>query len=168
MYLTQVHLYHIDIQEYMMAHKLTVGIKTMFRHLVYMIVATAAISCGQNEPLSTYEPRSPQEKALKDVFLDFENGVNTQDAKKIENLIHENASLMVGRDRQILSKAEYGKILPKRLAENPPMTLGKPKMNVSGDSAEVKIYVTRGRYNGLMAFNMKFENNRWYIQSWKY
>lgn len=140
----------------------------MLRHLVFMIVATAAISCGQDEPLSTYEPKSPQEAALKNVFLEFQDGVNTRDVKKIERLIHENASLMVGRDRNILSKAAYSKILSKRLTDNPPIALRKPKMNVSGDTAEVKIYVTRGRYNGLMAFNMKFENNRWYIQSWKY
>ena len=140
----------------------------MVKHLVFMIVATVAISCGQNEPLSTYEPRSPQEKALKNVFLDFQFFVNTKDAKKIESLIHENASLMIGRDRKILSKAEYGKILPKRLADNPPIALGKPKMKVSGDTADVRIYMTRGRYNGLIVYNMKLENDRWYIQSWKY
>jgi hypothetical protein len=94
--------------------------------------------------------------------------VNTRDAEKIENLIHENASLMVGRNRKLLSRAEYIRILPKRLADNPPIALGKPKMDVSGDIAEVKIYMSRGRYNGLMVYNMKLENNRWYIQSWKY
>jgi hypothetical protein len=140
----------------------------MLGHLVFIIVATTAISCGQNEPLSTFEPKSPQEQALKNVFLDFQDGVNTRDAEKIENLIHENASLMVGRNRKLLSRAEYIRILPKRLADNPPIALGKPKMDVSGDIAEVKIYMSRGRYNGLMVYNMKLENNRWYIQSWKY
>ena len=140
----------------------------MLKHLVFALVATITISCGQSEPLSTYEAQSSQEEALKNVFMDFENGVNMRDAKKIENLIHDNASLMVGRDRKILSKAEYSKILPKRLADNPPVALGIPKMKVSGDSAEVRIYMTRGRYNGLIVYNMKLENNRWYIQSWKY
>ena len=142
--------------------------KPMFKHIVFIIVATAAISCGQSEPLSTYEPKSPQELALKNVFLKFQNGVNERDAKKIESLIHENASLMIGRDRKIISKAEYSRILPKRLADNPPIALGKPRMKVSGDKAEVRIYMTRGRYNGLTVFNMKLENSRWLIQSWKY
>lgn len=140
----------------------------MLKYLVFIIAAIVAISCGQNEPLSTFEPKSPQEQALKDVFLDFEDGVNSQDAKKIENLIHKKASLMVGRDRKLLPKAEYIKILPKRLADNPPIALGKPKMDVSGDTAEVRIYMTRGRYNGLIVYNMKREDNGWYIQSWKY
>ena len=53
---------------------------------------------------------------LKDIMLDFQEGVNTLDSKKIENLIHENASLMIGRERKLLSKVEYIKSLPKRLA----------------------------------------------------
>ena len=75
---------------------------------------------------------------------------------------------MTGRNRTILSKAEYIKILPKRLAENPSIALGKPKMTVSGDKAEVKIYMARGDYNSLVIFNMSLENNKWYIQSWQY
>ena len=101
-------------------------------------------------------------------MLEFQNGVNTLDSKKVENLIHEKASIMTGRDRKILSKAEYIKILPKRLAENPSIALGKPKMTVSGDKAEVKIYMARGDFNALVVFNMKLENNKWYIQGWKY
>jgi len=41
-------------------------------------------------------------------------------------------------------------------------------MKVSGDNAEVKIYMTRGNYNSLVVFNMKFDNNKWYIQGWTY
>ena len=140
----------------------------MLKHLAILIVAIFAISCGQNEPLSTFEPKTPEEQALKDVFLDFQDGVNTKNAKKIENLIHENASLMVGRDRKILSKGPYVKSLPKRLEDNPPIALGRPQIDVSGDTAEVKIYMTRGRFNGLIVYNMKLENKRWYILSWKY
>ena len=140
----------------------------MVKHLVSAMVITAMLSCGQNEPLTDYEPKSPQEQALKNIMLDFQNGVNTKDSKKIENLIHENAAIMTGRDRQIISKADYIKILPIRLAENPPIALGKPKMTVSGDKAEVKMYMARGDYNGLVVFNMKLENTKWYIQGWKY
>ena len=75
---------------------------------------------------------------------------------------------MTGRDRKILSREEYIKVLPERLVENPPIALGQPKMTVSGDKAEVKIYMARGDFNALVVFNMKLENNEWYIQSWKF
>ena len=140
----------------------------MLKLLVFAITIATFLSCGQNEPLSTYVPKSPQEQALKSIFLDFQDGVNSRNSKKIENLIHEQASLMTGRDRKILSKAEYIKILPKRLAENPSISLGIPKMIVTGDKAEVRIYMTRGNYNGLVVYNMKLENSKWYIKSWKY
>jgi hypothetical protein len=140
----------------------------MVRHLVFALAAAALLSCGQNEPLAHYEPKSPQEQGLKNTLLDFQDGVNTRDSKKISNLIHERASIMTGRDRKIISKTEYVKILPHRLAGNPSIALGKPKMSVSGDNAEVKIYMTRGDLNALVVFNMKLENNKWYIQGWKY
>ena len=140
----------------------------MLKHFVFSLPIAAILSCGQNEPLSNYEPKSPIEQALKSILLDFQDGVNTLDSKKVGNLIHEKASIMTGRNRTILSKAEYIKILPKRLAENPSIALGKPKMTVSGDKAEVKIYMARGDYNSLVIFNMSLENNKWYIQSWQY
>ena len=140
----------------------------MLKHLALGLTLAAILSCGQNEPLANYEPRSPQEQALKNIMLAFQDGVNTRDSDKIGNLIHEKAAIMTGRDRQIISKADYIKILPIRLAENPPIALGKPKMTVSGDKAELKIYMARGDYNGLVVFNMKLENTKWYIQGWKY
>ena len=140
----------------------------MGKILVFAIAITAMISCGKDEPLANYGPKSPQEQALKNVLLDFQDGVNTLDSTKIGNLIHENASIMTGRERKILSKAQYLRVLPKRLAENPSISLGTPKIKVAGNKAEVKIYMTRGNYNGLIVYNMKLEKNRWYIQSWKY
>jgi hypothetical protein len=140
----------------------------MGKHLVIALLITTALSCGQNAPLANYEPKSNEEQTLKRILLEFQDGVNTLDLNKIENTIHENASLMVGRDRNILSKAKYIKDLPKRLAGNPTIALGKPKMKVSGDKAEVKIYMTRGGYKALIVFNMKLDENNWYIQSWKY
>ena len=75
---------------------------------------------------------------------------------------------MIGRERKILSKEKYISILPERLAENAPIELGIPKMDISRDKAEVKIYMTRENNSFLVVFNMKFENNQWYIQGWKY
>ena len=140
----------------------------MFKYLVFAIAITMILSCGRNEPLADYVPKSVQEEGLKNTFLDFQDGVNTRDAKKIENLIHSDAALMVGRERKILSRAQYVKVLPERLADNPPMALSKPKISVEGHKAEVRIYMTRGDYKGLIVYNMKMEDNKWYIVDWKY
>ncbi len=140
----------------------------MLKRLAFVSIIFALLSCGRNEPLSTYEPKSPQEAALKSSLLIFEQSVNTCNAEEIEDLIHEKASIMIGRERKILSKSEYIKILPQRLADNPSIALGKPKIKVTGNKAEVKIYLTRGDFNGLIVYNMVLENNKWYIENWKY
>ena len=105
---------------------------------------------------------------MKNFLLNFQVGVNRKDSKKITDLIHENALIMIGRDRKIISKTKYIKILPERLAENPPIALGKPKMTISDNKAEVKIYMARGNTKVLVTFHMQLENNRWYIKSWEY
>jgi hypothetical protein len=137
--------------------------------LALMVTAlTMLLSCQQNTPLTDYEPKSNQEQALKSVLLEFQEAVIDKDSKKIENLIHEKASIMIGRDRTMLTKAEYAKILPERLAENSSIFLGTPKMTVSGDKAEIKIYMSRGGGNFLMVFNMTMNNDKWYIASWEF
>ena len=140
----------------------------MIKHFVFTLMVIMILSCGQDEPIANYEPRTPEEEALKNVLLDFQAGVNSRDTLKIINLIHDDASIMTGRERKILTRAEYFKILPKRLADNPPIALGKPKMVISNGQAEVKTYITRGEYRGLLVFKMKRVGNKWYIQGWKY
>ncbi len=140
----------------------------MIKSFAAAVIVITIISCGKDEPIANYEPKAPEEKALLNVLLDFQDGVNRRDAVKIINLIHENALIMTGRERKLLTKAEYFNILPKRLADNPPIALGKPKMAISGSQAEVKAYITRGEYRGLLVFNMKRVDNKWYIQGWKY
>ncbi len=140
----------------------------MFKHLPVVIVLITLLSCGQDTPLAEYEPESPGEKALKNVLLNFQSGINAKDSGTIADLIHEDASIMTGRGRTIISKAMYVNVLPKRLAENPPVSLGKPKIKISDNQADVKIYMSRGNSRVLVLFHMQFENNRWFIKGWEY
>ena len=137
-------------------------------NLLVAIVLSTTLSCGQDTPLAEFKPNSHQEEALKNVLLNLQAGVNTKDSRKIADLIHENASIMFGRDREIVSKAKYIELLPERLAENPPITLGKPKMSVSDNKAEVKVYIVSGNLRFLITYYMQFDNNKWHIKSWKY
>ena len=132
------------------------------------VILLALLSCEQHRPLVDYAPKSSQEQALKNLLLIFQEAVVEKDSKKIEKLLHESASIMIGSDRKILSKSEYVKILPERLSENSSILFGTPKMSVSGDKAEIRIYMSRGGGNFLIVFNMVMESNTWYISSWKY
>ena len=143
-------------------------LKIMIKHFTLGITWVLLVSCGQNEPLATYVPKSPQEKALKAVLLSFEDNVKNQDSKNLADLLHTSASVMVGRERQMLGKDAYLKILPQRLRDNPPVVMGNPKMKIADNQAEVKIYMKRGNNNTLVVFNFLRESERWFIQSWRY
>jgi hypothetical protein len=131
--------------------------------LVYTIM-----SCGTNTPLAEYTPSSDQEAALKNVLLGFEDGVNRRDVKKVAGFIHEDATLILGRERSRLSKSDYLKILPQRLADQPPIALGRPKMALSGNAADVRIYMTRGDARMLVTFHLTRDEHRWAISGWTY
>lgn len=142
--------------------------KKLLQKIVIALIPVAILACQQDRPLTDYEPRSSQEESVKKVLLAFQEGVLTQDSKKVEALIHENASIMIGSDRKMLSKTEYAEILSYRLAENSSIFLGTPKIDISGDKAEIRIYMKRGGGRFLMVFTMLMENDQWYILKWEY
>lgn len=131
--------------------------------LVYTIM-----SCGTDTPLGEYTPSSDQEAAVKNVLLDFQEGVNRRDTGKVADLIHEEATLILGRERQRHSKSDYIKILPRRLADQPPIAFGRPKMDMKGDKADVRVYLTRGDARILVTYHLRRDDHRWTISGWAY
>ncbi len=135
--------------------------------LLGLLVCTF-LFCGTDTPLSEYVPSSDQEAAVKDVLLDFQDGVNRREAQRVAALIHENATLMLGRERNRLSKSDYIKILPQRLADQPPIALGRPKMDIKSNAADVHIYLTRGNARVLITYHLTRNDDRWTISGWTY
>ena len=136
--------------------------------LLSILLVWAVISCDTDTPLAEYIPSSEQEAALKSILLDFQDGVNRRDAAEVAGLIHEDATLTVGRDRKRLSKPEYIKVLPVRLTDNPPIALGKPKIMLAGNTADVSIYMSRGDARFLFTFHLAHADRRWAISGWTY
>ena len=136
--------------------------------LVLLLLSITIISCGTDTPLAEYIPSSDQEAAIKNVLLGFEDGVNRRDVKKVAVLIHEDATLMLGRERRLISKPDYLKILPQRLADQPPIALGRPKMALSGNTADVRIYMKRGEARALVTFYLTRVDHQWAISGWDY
>jgi predicted small lipoprotein YifL len=135
--------------------------------LLWMLIC-AIMSCGTDTPLGEYNPSSDQEAAVKSVLLDFQDGANRRDAKKVAGLIHEDAVLLLGRERRRHSKSDYLKILPQRLADQPPIAFGRPKMDMKDDTADVRIYLTRGDARILITYHLTRDDHRWAISGWTY
>jgi hypothetical protein len=133
-----------------------------------LLLSITITSCGTDTPLAEYTPTTDQEAAVKSVLLGFEDGVNRQDVNKVAGLIHEDATLMLGRERSRLSKSDYLKILSQRLADQPPIALGRPKMTLSGNTADVRIYMIRGDARMLVTFHLMRDDHLWAISGWNY
>ena len=132
------------------------------------LLVCVIISCGTDTPLAEYTPSSDQEAAVKKVLLDFQDAVNRRNPANVAGLIHEDAILMLGRERNRLSKSDYIKILPQRLADQPTIALGRPKMDMKGDSADVRIYLIRGDSRFLVTYHLTRDDHRWAISGWTY
>jgi hypothetical protein len=136
--------------------------------LIPLILAIYWALSAQITFLENYQPESPAQKALKGVLLEFQEGINSKNEHQIGRLLHTNAELMVGRNRQLLSKKEYIQILPQRLVGNPTVRLSTPKIRISGNKAIAKIYMWRGNSKFLMVIHMLFDNYKWLITGWDY
>lgn len=136
--------------------------------LALLLLSITIMSCGTDTPIAEYTPASDQEAAIKSVLLGFEEGVNRRDVEKVAGLIHEDATLMLGRERRLISKGDYLKILPQRLADQPPIALGRPKMALSGNTGDVRIYMKRGGARVLVTFHLTRVDHRWAINGWDY
>ena len=126
------------------------------------------ISCGTDTPLGEYRPASKEEAAVKSLLLGFQDGVNRRNFEKVGDLIHDDAVLMLGRERNMVSKSDYIKMLPQRLADRPLISLGRPKMDLKGNTADVRIYIRRGNARFLVTYHLKRDENRWKINGWTY
>ncbi len=136
---------------------------------LFLVLACAVLLLSAcDAPLNTYEPRSAAEQAVKQVLLEFESGVNEGSADRVAGLLHPDASILIGRERTVLSREEYVRVLPRRLEESPALGLGTPKIDLSENRAEVRVYMTRGEAKILMVFHLVFDKGRWWIKGWEY
>ncbi len=136
---------------------------------IIIILAIMLFFCGcEKPPLKDFEPLTPNESAIKNTLITFRDSANNRDAQGVLDVIHQSAHLMVGRDRVLLTKEEYAKVLPIRLVENPGFELSIPKIEISGSKAHVRIYMARGDSNFLFIIDMDCENQDCLITNWEF
>jgi hypothetical protein len=118
--------------------------------------------------LKDYQAISPDEEAVKALLVDWETAWNNQDIPRVLACLHENAKIMYGQERKVVTKEEYKAIIADRMAAIPTIKTGAPKIKIDGDNAEVNAPTSaRGRII-YFTFNLVRENGKWYIASWKY
>lgn len=118
--------------------------------------------------LATYEPKSPEEIAIKDLLLKWERSYNSGDVAGNLSTWNDQARIMYGPDRKLATKKEYIEILPERMKAYPIINLGSPRIELAGQKAEVKTTISSSRGTIPATFYLEKENNIWSIMSWRY
>jgi hypothetical protein len=142
----------------------------MYKKLLPMIllVSFSVFLFGCAATLKDYKPKSSEEEAIKMSLLAYESAWNKHDRQGVLILLHENAQLMTGMEKSMVSKKEYVSMLPNRMTVFPTAKLYEPTISVAGEKASVKLRVDMGQYQNQFTFHMIRENNKWFIMRWQY
>lgn len=132
--------------------------------LLYLLMIGVAYAGS----LEDYKPKSSDEEAIVALLKKNQETWNNGDANSWMTLWHENAKIMYGRERTIATKNEYQKIIKDRMAAQPSIKFGDPKITVSGNEAVAKTLMQLGSRSSPMTFTLLKQNERWLFTSWKY
>jgi hypothetical protein len=118
--------------------------------------------------LESYEPKGPDEDAIKALLVKWESTWNSRDVKGHLGLWNNKAEIMYGKDRKIATKKEYETILPERMEAVSTLKLGAPEIKSSGDKADVTLNMSVGSHKTPVTFHLIKETDKWSMMSWDY
>ena len=124
--------------------------------------------------LENFKPASADEASIKEFFMLVEEAWNSKNIDGVLSLYHDNAEIMKGRERIIVSKREYTNLLNSKnggLRQSGIIKFGAPKVKINGDEAEVEITVVPYGYGNVTlwtSFSLIRANNGWLILSRTY
>ncbi len=140
--------------------------------LILLSCSSALLLIGCITTLQAYKPKNPSEVPIKALLVKWETTWNSNDVNGNLFLWNDKARIMYGLDRKFATKQEYEKILPERIKAHPIIKLGPPRINISGNKADVSLDMSLGDWKGayklLVIFHLVRENGAWSIIGWEY
>ena len=110
---------------------------------------------------------SADEKSINQTLQDYEKAWDNKDVGGVIALYHDNAAIMTGNDKKMVSKKQYEEILLKKW-ENGKIKLGIPKITVMGAKAKVNVKASFKSFNANFTYHMVHQNNLWLIMGLEY
>lgn len=105
--------------------------------------------------LRDYKPVNPEEAAIISVVIAFEESLNKVDQKTLLSILSDEAKMMHARDKKILTKEEYARILPERIKEMGIIKFSNPKIKIDRDIATVQADYESRVVSMPYSFNLK-------------
>jgi len=140
----------------------------MRNYFIFTIITLLLISIiGCSTKFIDYKAKTTDEEEIKTTLLNYWEAEENAD-RGFLSFFHEDARIMTGRYRAVVSKQQYSIMLQSIFAQGWSWEKGSPKMNVKGDEAIIKVWLYGGGVSLYYTYNLVRENGRWYIMSTKY
>lgn len=135
---------------------------------IVSILSAAALLFGCITPLQEYQPKSPEEEAIKKVLVNSESAWNNNDMQKYLTVLHDRGEFMYGKDRYVVSKQEFAERIAEIRAVKSRFKFGIPHITVTGDKAVVRLvdYSIPGGWPWTV--HLVREDEIWYIMRNEY
>lgn len=136
--------------------------------IIILLLACIFLSSCATTPvtpvsLRDYKPVNLEEAAVISVIISFEESLNQADKQRLSSILADEAKMMHGRDKKILTKEEYEKILPQRIKEMGIIKFSNPLVDINQDVATV-IADYKSRVAILeYSFKLKKMGDKWLI-----
>ena len=126
------------------------------------------LGCVATEPKKEAKPLSADEKAIIEIFDNYSTAWEKKDASALLSLLHENATITSGREKNKYSKQEFAKILKGNMAKFTNIRHLKPKITIDNNKAVAKFLVKMnidGKPTSIKGYTWKLikEDGKWYI-----
>jgi len=139
----------------------------MYRRLlsISLIICVMYLVIGCVTSEKQIKEMSPDEQAISQLLDNMVNAWNNKDVAGYLSAWHDDAKMMIGKEKAIVSKKEFSKTLPAKIGSTSDWKFKSKKIKINDDKATVK---ARTLYGGVLFyyyFNLAKENGKWFIMS---
>lgn len=118
--------------------------------------------------LKDYKPASQEEASIIAVLMLHNESWNRKDGETFLSLFADEARIMYGRERIVVSKAEYAKIMPERMKVYRRIETFNPKIKIEGDMATVHVDMQLDTFSQPFVFKLRKIGDKWLIVETSY
>ncbi|RLB27964.1 MAG: hypothetical protein DRH11_17915 [Deltaproteobacteria bacterium] len=111
---------------------------------------------------------SEAEQLIKQTLLGFAKAWNDKNANGVIAFYHEDAQIMTGADRRMVTRKQYLNIIPDRCRRFGKIKFGKPKIEIKDNKAKVNVKASFKRVSANFTFYMVLQDDRWVIMVQEY
>jgi len=111
---------------------------------------------------------SNYKSGIKSALADYEKAWNDKDADGVIAIYHDDAQIMTGREKKIVTKEKYKSIIPDRRSRFGKIRFGETKIDLKDNKAKVNVPAEFKKIKVDYTFYMVQKDDKWLIMVQEY